>query len=417
MIRQIVFRLHLTAACAVGLVVLMMAVTGVILSLEGIVTAAAERRLRVEPAEGAALLVPNAIIGAAEAWGAGQDPPFTATSLRYRPDPRAPVRVDAGRERHVYVDPYRGEVLGSGLARVEGFFETVRAWHRWFNVPSRSVRHGRAVSGAVNLVFLFLLVTGPILWLPTRFTKRTLANITLIQRGAKGAWRDLNWHQVVGIWAVLPLIVIAATAVLTSYPGVADRVNPVAGRVVPAGGWPGEGAGSVGMSPDEADREGDRTPGEGRGERENGDAQAGGASEVVSAAQAGAANLAAVLGTAKGWVEGWREIAVTLPRARDRDVRVEIRGGRPGQPQKTGTLVVDLATGVPRSWEPFADETPAHRAQEFFRYAHTGEYWGIPGRVVAGLCSLAAVLLVWTGLSLALRRLRRLITLRRTRRG
>ena len=390
MIRQIVFRLHLTAACAVGLVVLMMAVTGVILSLEGIVTGAAERRLRVEPAEGAALLVPSAIIGAAEEWGAGQDPPFTATSLRYRPDPRAPVRVDAGRERHVYVDPYRGEVLGSGLARVEGFFETVRAWHRWFNVPSRSIRHGRAVSGVVNLVFLFLLVTGPILWLPTRFTKRTLANITLIQRGAKGAWRDLNWHQVVGIWAVLPLIVIAATAVLTSYPGVADRVNPVAGRVVPAGGWPGEGAGSVGMSPDEADREGDR---------------------------AGAADLVAVLATAGGWVEGWREIAVTLPRARDRGVRVEIRGGRPGQPQRTGTLVVDLATGVPRSWEPFADETPAHRAQEFFRYAHTGEYWGIPGRVVAGLCSLAAVLLAWTGLSLALRRLRRLLALRRARRG
>lgn len=390
MIRQIVFRLHLTAACAVGLVVLMMAVTGVILSLEGIVTAAAERRLRVEPAEGAALLAPGAIVGAAEAWGAGQDLPFTASSLRYRPDPRAPVRVDAGRERHVYVDPYRGEVLGSGLARVEGFFESVRSWHRWFNVPSRSIRHGRAVAGAVNLVFLFLLVTGPILWLPSRFTKRTLANITLIQRGAKGAWRDLNWHQVVGIWAVLPLIVIAATAVLTSYPGVADRVNPVAGRVVPAGGWPGEGAGSVGVSPDAADREGDR---------------------------AGGADLVAVWATAGGWVEGWREIAVTLPRARDRDVRVEIRGGRPGQPQRTGTLVVDRATGAPRSWEPFADETPAHRAQEFFRYAHTGEYWGIPGRVVAGLCSLAAVLMVWTGLSLALRRLRRLITLRRARRG
>lgn len=380
MIRRIVFRLHLTAACAVGLVVLMMAATGVILSLEGIVTAAAERRLRVEPAEAAARLAPGAIVSAAEGWGAGQDAPFTATSLRYRPDPRAPVRVDAGRERHVHVDPYRGEVLGGGLARVEGFFETVRAWHRWFNVPSRLIRDGRAATGAVNLVFLFLLVTGPILWLPTRFTKRTLANITLIQRGAKGAWRDLNWHQVVGIWAVLPLIVIAATAVLTSYPGVADRVYPVAAKVIPAGGWPGGGvAGGV--------------------------------------AQAGGADLAAVLATAGGWVEGWRELTVTLPRARDRDVRVDIRGGRPGQPQKTGTLVVDLATGTPRSWEPFAHETPAHRAQEFFRYAHTGEYWGLPGRLIAGMCSLAAVLMVWTGLSLALRRLRRLLVLRRSRQG
>ncbi|MYI07007.1 MAG: PepSY domain-containing protein, partial [Gemmatimonadetes bacterium] len=74
-------------------------------------------------------------------------------------------------------------------------------------------------------------------------------------------------------------------------------------------------------------------------------------------------------------------------------------------------------TGTARSWELFADETPAHRAQEFFRYAHTGEYWGVPGRLIAGLCSLAAVLMVWTGLSLALRRLRRLLVLRRSRHG
>lgn len=390
MIRNIVFRLHLAAACAVGLVVLMMAVTGVILSLEGIVTSAAELRLRVTPPEGSARpgsgasaaeparLSPGEIVEAAEAWGEGRDDPFTATSLRYRPHPRAPVRVDAGRERHVYVDPYRGEVLAGGLGRVEGFFESVRAWHRWFNVPSRMVRDGRAVTGAVNLVFLFLLVTGPFLWLPSRFTKRTLASIMLIQRRAKGAWRDLNWHQVVGIWAVVPLIVIAVTAVLTSYPGVADRAYPVVGRVIPVGGWPGE----VGVG-----------------------------------GQVGGADLAAVLRAAEGWVGGWGELTVTLPRARDRDVRVEIRGGRPGQPQKTGTLLVDVATGEPRSWETFADESPAHRAQEFFRYAHTGEYWGIPGRLVAGLCSLAAVLMVWTGLSLALRRLRRMLALRRTRHG
>lgn len=411
MIRQIVFRLHLTAACVVGVVVFMLAATGVILSLEGIVTGAAERRLRVTPAEGSARLAPGAIVEVAEAWGAGQGAPFTATSLRYRPHPLAPVRVDAGRERHVYVDPYRGEVLGSRLGRVEGFFAAVNAWHRWFNVPSRSIRRGRAVTGAVNLAFLFLLVTGPFLWFPNRFTKRTLANILLIQRRAKGAWRDLNWHQVVGIWAALPLIVIAVTAVLTSYPGVADRVYPVAGRAIPAGGWPGGGVGSV---VDGVSGGVDSVPDRGRGQGGRGD----GRDEVAGGeAGAGGADLAAVLRTAEGWVGGWRGLTVTLPRARDSDVRVEIRGGRSGQPQKTGTLTVDVATGTPRSWESFADETPTHRAQEFFRYAHTGEYWGIPGRVVAGICSLAAALMVWTGMSLALRRLRRLLLLKRTRHG
>ena len=53
------------------------------------------------------------------------------------------------------------------------------------------------------------------------------------------------------------------------------------------------------------------------------------------------------------------------------------------------------------------------RAQQFVRYAHTGEYWGLGGQLVAGLFSLAAALMVWTGLSLAVRRLRRFVSLRR----
>ena len=396
MIRKIIFRLHLSVATAAGVVVLMMAVTGVFLSLEGPVTGLAERRHFVDPVGASTRLSPSALLEAAEAWGAEREAPFAATSIRYRSHPRAPVRVDGGRDRHVYLDPYGGAVLGDGPGRVEGFFEAVRGWHRWFNVSSGSVRRARAVTGAVNLAFLFLLLTGPILWLPTRVTKRTLANILLFQRGARGAWRDLNWHQVVGIWSVLPLMVIVVTGVLTSYPGVADRVYPVVGRAIPAAGWPGVGVPAVGgAQPDEA-----QGPG----------------TEAMPGAEARAVHdLAAVLSTAEGWVPGWRSLAVPLPRASDREVRVEIRGGRTGQPQKTGTLTIDAATGNTLSWQSFADETPSHRAQEFLRYAHTGEYWGIAGRVVAALCSLAAALMVWTGLSLALRRLRRLLALRRTR--
>ena len=139
MIRKIVFRLHLSVAAVVGAVVLMLAATGAILSLEGPVTRLAERRHFVAAAE-TAPLPPAALVRAAEAWGAARETPLTATSLRYRPDPRAPVRVDAGRELHLYVDPYRGEVLGHGPGAVEHFFTAAHDLHRWFAVPSGSVR-------------------------------------------------------------------------------------------------------------------------------------------------------------------------------------------------------------------------------------------------------------------------------------
>ena len=399
MIRKVVFRLHLVVAAAVGAFVLLMAATGALLSLRPAVAELAERRHFVAATEvtpAPPRLPPPALAQAAETWGAARGTPLAATSLRYRSHPRAPVRVDAGRELHVFVHPYRGEVLGHGPGAAERFFTVVHDLHRWFAVPSGSVRRARAVTGAINLAFLFLLVTGPFLWLPSRFTRRALAGGLFIRRDARGAWRDLNWHQVVGIWTVIPLAVIAATGVVTSYPAVADRVYPVVGRAVTGGGWPrGEVAGPVAAE----------------GERDRAGAEAGGG------AGPDGADLEAVLRVAEGWVGGWRSLTVTLPRARDRVVRVEIAGGGAGRPQRTGTLTVDAATGAPRSWETFADEPDGHRAQEFLRHAHTGEYWGVAGSVAAGLCSLAATLMVWTGLSLALRRLRRWLALRRTRRA
>jgi hypothetical protein len=57
-------------------------------------------------------------------------------------------------------------------------------------------------------------------------------------------------------------------------------------------------------------------------------------------------------------------------------------------------------------WEPFASQTRGRRIRTVLRFAHTGEVAGAGGQLVAGLASLGAALLVWTGLALALRRLR-----------
>ncbi len=369
MIRGFVFRLHLWVAVAAGLVILMLAVTGVILSLEETATGLAERRYFVDAVFGEPRLAPEEILAAVA---------FEATSLQYRAHPRAPVRVHEGRDRYAYVDPYTGDVLGEGPGPLEGFFEGVHNWHRWFNVSDGSVRRARAVTGAVNVAFVFLLLTGPVLWIPRRLTRKALGNTLLLRPGAKGAWRDLSWHQVVGIWSAVPLLAIAASGVTTSYPGVGDRVYPVVGAAVPAEAWP----------------------------------DAVGEMEVASAGA-----LGAVLATAEAWVPEWRTLILTLPLGDSREARVEVQAGRAGQPQRIGYLTVDAATGAVRQWESFADDSPGRRAQQFLRYAHTGEYWGLGGQLLAGLFSLAAAVMVWTGLSLAMRRARRFVRGLRARHG
>lgn len=386
MIRAIVFRLHLSVAAASGAVVFVMAATGVILSLKETVLELAERRYFVAAPENAPRMAPEFLAGAVE---------FTATSLRYRPDPRAPVRVEAGRDRFAYVDPYTGEVLGSGPGGPDRFFEDVLGWHRWLNVSDGSVRRARAVTGVANVAFCFLLLTGPLLWIPRPMTRRSLADVLFFRRDARSAGRDLNLHQVVGIWSVLPLSVIAATGVVTSYPWVGDRIYPAVGRIVPVEAW----SDSQWMHP-----------------REHRNATGEGARDTGARDSPPPHDLEAVLAVAAERTRGWRTLILTLPRQGDTDVRVEVRRGRSGQPHKTGILTVDAATGAVRESASFVNDTPARRAQQFLRHAHTGEYWGPGGRLLAGLFSLAATLMTWTGMSLAVRRLRRFVQAARKRR-
>ena len=363
LIRTVLFRLHLSVALAAGLFIVTMAVTGVVLACEDAVMSLAERGRSVAVREGVPQLSPEEILSAVEAGEASSGDPFTATFIEYSNRPGAAVQVHAGRDRRVFVDPYTGEVVGAGFPLLEGFFEGVRGWHRWLGASGGAVRKGRAVTGAANVTFLFLLLTGPLLWLPRRITRKNLKENLVFRRGVRGPARKLNWHYVMGIWSFTPLVVISVTGVVMSYPGVGDRVYPVVGVVMGGGGGEHEGEG--------------RGEGEGQG-------------------------LAGALAAAGAQVPGWRSIVLTVPRPDHAQVRVDVRTGRSGQPQKATLLTVDRETGAVVSAESFRDETPSHRAQEFLRYAHTGEYWGLAGQALAGLFALAVVALAWTGFTVAL---------------
>jgi uncharacterized iron-regulated membrane protein len=100
----------------------------------------------------------------------------------------------------------------------------------------------------------------------------------------------------------------------------------------------------------------------------------------------------------------WRLLTMQLSPA-DGGVSFSIDRGDGGQPQKRAQLVLDASTGAVLMWEPFPASSPGRRARSILRFAHTGEVLGVPGQTIAGLVSAGAVVLVWTGLALSLRRL------------
>ena len=166
----------------------------------------------------------------------------------------------------------------------------------------------------------------------------------------------------VGIWSFVPLVVIAVTGVVMSYPGVGDRVYPVVGAVM-GWGW-GEDAGE-GL--------------EGAGD---------GASPVPWRLPSAGPRMAEhrAHGPPSGPRAASRGFGDRTPRPTAEGNRAHRRPG--DRRRRLGGIL--------------GDETPSHRAQELLRYAHTGEYWGLAGQALAGLFALAVVVLAWTGFTVAL---------------
>jgi uncharacterized iron-regulated membrane protein len=116
---------------------------------------------------------------------------------------------------------------------------------------------------------------------------------------------------------------------------------------------------------------------------------------------------------AESQVRDWQSIVFRVPSNASAPLTFTIDAGYGGQPQHRGTLTLDPQTGE-RKWETFADQSIGRRFRSMLRFAHTGEYWGIPGQTIAGVVSAAACVLVWTGFALALRRFKAWRARRRT---
>jgi uncharacterized iron-regulated membrane protein len=366
-VRKALFWVHLAAGALAGVVVLVMSVTGVLLAFEKDLTAWAERPARriVGPARGAERLPIEQLVARAS-----QGREAAPASITLLADPASAAAVAFGREDVVYVNAYTGEITGEGSRRVRGFFHAVTDWHRWLGAHDARRPFARGVTGACNLAFLVLIVTGPFLWVPRTWSWRHLRPVLLFQRRLTDRARDFNWHNVIGVWSAVPLFVIVLSAVVISYPWASDLVYRVAGEKPPS--------------------------------------RAGGPADPRRAPP-GPPSLAGIdplWARAEQEVDGWKSITLRLPSSPEAPVTFTIDRGDAGRPQLRTQLTLARTTGAVVRVEPFDSLSPGRRLRTWMRFLHTGEALGSTGKIVAFLASAGATVLVWTGLALAWRRLR-----------
>jgi uncharacterized iron-regulated membrane protein len=101
---------------------------------------------------------------------------------------------------------------------------------------------------------------------------------------------------------------------------------------------------------------------------------------------------------------GWQSIAVRRPAPEDGVMVFAIDRSPGGQPSKRSTVTLDRESCEVVSHVRAADQELGRRLRSWLRFAHTGEVYGVVGQTVSGLASAGAIVLVWTGLAIAVRR-------------
>ena len=374
-VRTLIFWIHLTLGCVAGLVILAMSVTGILLAFERQINGWADTPAilqgQSDSSQQASL---DSMLAALKRDGQG-----VPSELILHNSGKAPVEARFGRERTLYLHPSTGEIIGEPSKRTRAFFGAVERVHRSLGLGMRSAA-GRGITGAGNLVFLFMLVSGLYLWLPKVFNIMSLKHRFLFRRGLRGRAREWNWHNVIGIWTVAPLFFIVLTGVIMSYPWASNLLYKATGTQPPAPGFRGEG-GPRGNSSNRTNT-----------------------NEEPSAAQFQFRSLDDLAQIAKQQVSGWKSITITVPTAQDRTLGISIDKSVGGQPEQASQLVVNRESGNVVTVKRFSDNNAGRKLRAWARFTHTGEEFGLVGQAIAALASLGAVFLVWTGLSMAIRR-------------
>ncbi|ACB77829.1 PepSY-associated TM helix domain-containing protein [Opitutus terrae] len=393
-IRRTIFWLHLIAGIIAGLSIAVMCFTGVTLAFEKQLVTWSERDARqIEPPMGSAARLPvEELLARVRAV----KPDAKPGSLTISSNPRSAVAVSLGRDATVFVDPYAGAVRRPASTRMHDFLHVMEDWHRFLALTGDHRPTGKLINGICNLAFFVLAATGLYLWIPRRWSWRSIRGVVWFQRGLEGKPRDFNWHNVIGLWSAPVLIVLTLTAVPISFRWGNALVYRLVGEEPPARqGPPGTGSPAVELP-----------------------APTTGAQPLSRDAQ-----FAAVRAAFPDWEQITLRLSVPgsgVPGARITTSASAQRTDAVALAAEPATFVVKTPPTWPRTAtttvtlnpftgdvirrEAFSDQSAGRQLRSWTRFLHTGEALGWAGQLAAGAASLGGCFLVYTGLALSWRR-------------
>lgn len=252
----------------------------------------------------------------------------------------------------IFVNPYTGAVLEKYSYRETSFY-TVFALHRWLLGNDKSI--GKYIVGISTLIFLFIIMTGIVLWWPK--TVKIMKQRLSIKWGA--GWKRINhdMHLVFGFYSSILLFIIAFTGLAWSFEWFNNGIYKVTGSPLKSPPPPKSAAVAEGkrVSPD------------------------------------------AVYQLAARMEPGAEFINIGYPKDSTEVFNVSVLPKDAVHESATNAIYVDQFSGQVAGQLSFEQRSLGARVRSSFKPIHTGSIWGLPSKIIAFIVCLLGVSFPITG--------------------
>lgn len=373
MLRKLLFQLHWLLGITFGCVLVVTSVTGVMLSFEDEIMAAASRDIvSVAAPPNTSPLPPDALLQRIRE----QRPDRRIATLVVADQPGASARVVFARtgqddeDRRSYVDPYTGALLGP--ARAQAFFGTVRDLHRWLLLPGRGDGPGRQITGIACFALIFFALSGLYLRWPRRVGD--WRQWFVIDRRLVGRAFPRALHAVIGTWLIMFYLLSGLTGLWWSY----DWYKAGVIRAL-TGAWPAAKADKAMAGSNMRAKEPQALPG-----------------DLLTKAR-----ITVMTGAGKPYTE----FAFTIPRGSEA-MRVRALPADARHDQAWDEFTITPADGQILRQTLYAEKPLGVALTESWLAVHTGAFAGLAGRIAMLLSTALLPLFAVTGWLLYLHRRR-----------
>lgn len=215
--KKIFRQIHLWLSVPFGLIITLICFSGAMLVFENEVNELSRHDLYYVKAVGAEPLPIEQLLDKVAAT-LPDSISVTGVNISSVPERAYQVSLSKPRRSSMYVDQYTGEVKGK--SERSGFFTFMFRMHRWLldsmNPGNGGIFRGKMIVGVSTLLFVFVLISGIIIWWPR--TRKALKNSLKISatKGWKRFWYDL--HVAGGMYALIFLLAMALTGLTWSFP-------------------------------------------------------------------------------------------------------------------------------------------------------------------------------------------------------